>query len=439
MDNTNNIEQPASNDSKVISFGLTVIFLVFVVVGGWMSVAPLASASVAVGKVSADSQKKTIQHLEGGIVEKIFVKDGDKVEEGDLLIQLNDTQIHAQLDIPLNQFYEALALESRLKSQRDNLSNIKFHEDLLSVNDNQNVKNAINGQSRVFESRKKIIISEELIGKQRVSQTQRQIEGLNFVLESKKTRLISIEEEIEEWKELFREQLVDKQRLRELQREKTLVEGDIASSQAQVMQMEVQISELKSQDLFRKKEFLNTVLSELVQTQTNISDLKSKILASKDKLNRTKIIAPISGTVVGMDIHTQGGIIGPSQAVLDIIPSGSELLVIAQMQTTDVDKVHVGLLSDIRFSAFDLQQAHVVEGKVIHVSADSMIDEVTGSPYYEVKIELTPKGTKQLKEYNFNLVSGMPAEVMIKIGDRTALSYLVKPFTDMLARSFNEE
>lgn len=328
----NGIKLPEHNDSKIITFGLSVIFVIFFLSGGWMATAPLSSAAVAVGQVSAGLNKKTIQHLEGGIVEKIFVKDGDKIQKGDILIKLQDVHIRGKIE----------QLHSR-------------------------------------------------------------ISGVKSILLSKKKRLVSINEEILEWEDLYRQKLVDKLRIRELKREKDLIDGDIAN------------------------------------TQFEIAENEDQIRVYEDTLKRTKVIAPISGTVVGMEIQTLGGVISSGVPILEIVPSDSKLIVLAQMQTTDVDKVKIGLLSDIRFSAFNLQQAHVVEGKVIHISADSMLNESNGAPYYEIKIELTQQGEKQLKEYGFELVAGMPAEVMIKTGNRTALSYLVKPFKDMLARSFNEE
>ena len=326
------ISMPSYDDSLVITFGLSVILIIFVFIGGWSSYAPLTASSVAVGKVSADLDKKTIQHLEGGIVDSILVKDGDIVKKGDLLLKFKDIQIKGQLE-----------------------------------------------------------------------QITNQIKGYNSLIISKQKRLASITEEIAEWNELYKQKLVDKLRIRELQREQNQIEGDIANTSAE------------------------------------IAKLKEQIIVGKDTLNRTKIIAPIDGTIVALGIHTAGGVLSPGATILDIVPNDSKLIVIAQVSTSDIDKVMPGLLADIRFSAFNLNQAHVIEGKVIHVSADNFIDEVSGSPYYEAKIEVTQKGNDQLKEYGFNLVSGMPAEVMINIGSRTPLSYFLKPFSDMLTRGFNEE
>ncbi|PIF04292.1 MAG: hypothetical protein CSA86_02690 [Arcobacter sp.] len=323
---------PSNDASAIITFGLSVIFIVFVLIGGWSYYAPLAASSVAVGKVSADLDKKTIQYLEGGIVDAIYVKDGDIVKKGDLLLEFKNIQIKGQIE-----------------------------------------------------------------------QINNQIKGYSSLILSKKKRLASLEEEIAEWNELYKQKLIDKLRIRELQREENSIEGDIANTSAE------------------------------------IAKLKEQLIVLKDSLKRTKILAPIDGVVNGLSVKSVGSVLAPGSDILDIIPMNSQLIVVAQVQITDIDKVVPGLLADIRFSAFNLQQAQVIQGTVIYVSADSFIDQATGAPYYEAKIEVTPKGKEQLKEYGFTLVSGMPAEVMINIGERTPLSYFLKPFIDMLSRGFNEE
>jgi epimerase transport system membrane fusion protein len=323
---------PSYDTSGIISFGLGVIFIVFGILGGWMALAPLAESSVAVGKVSADLSKKTIQHLEGGIVEKIYVKDGDNVKKGQVLLKLKDIHIKGQL-----------------------------------------------------------------------LQIQKQIDGLESLNSSKQKRLASLNEELKELDELYKQKLIDKLRIRDLYREISMVEGDIA------------------------------------KTYSDIAKLQEQAIIIKDVLSRTKITAPISGKVVAMDLHTEGGVLAPGKPVLEIVPSNTKLLVVAQVIPTDIDKVKIGLLANITFSAFDLNQVNEIKGKVVMVSADSYVDQATNMPYYEAKIEVTKEGMNTLKQHGYVLVPGMPAQVMIQIGDRTALSYLVKPFTQMLNRSFNEE
>ena len=349
-----------------------------------------------------------------------------------MLIKLQDIQTKAQLDIVKSQYQDTLGLYNRLVSHKDNLKDIVFDSDLVD----EFVKNE---QRNLFYSTKNAIKEEKSILENRILQLKNQIDGNTSLLSSKQQRLKSINEEIKEWDELFKLKLVDKIKLRELQREANMLEGDVANTRAEIARLNEQIMETRGQLLLRDEEFKKETLSKLVEAKTTLNDLKSKILAAEDTLNRTDIIAPADGVVVGLSLYTVGGVIPSGQKILDIVPQGSVLIVEAQVPITDIDKVSTGLECDIRFSAFHLQQTHVIHGKLIHVSADSFVDEATGNSYYEAKVEVTPEGQKQLKEYGFELVAGMPAEVMIKTGTRTTLSYLVKPFTDMLSRGFNEE
>ena len=233
--------------------------------------------------------------------------------------------------------------------------------------------------------------------------------------------------------------MVDKLKNRDLNRERNTIEGDISQTSSEIAKLNEAINEPRNQQLLREKEFTKETLNDLVKAKSMIFDLQSKISSVEDTLLRTNIVAPIDGTVVGLNLHTVGGVVAPGRDILKIIPQKSKLVVIAQVQISDIDKVKVGLMADIRFSAFNTRNTHVIEGRVEHVAADSFIDEKSGAPYYEAKIEVTKEGEKQITEYGFELVSGMPAEVMIKISDRTVLNYLIKPLTDMVSRGFNEE
>ncbi len=428
----NTLKMPSYDTTKVVAFGMSVIIIVFGILGGWMALAPLAASSVAVGKVSADIDKKTIQHLEGGIVKDIYVKDGDKVKKGDLLLALSDIQYKSELEIFTSQYEDALGVYARTKALDEGRDKVIFPKEL----NNQNV---IDNQKNIFETYKKKIKDEKAITKNRIVQLNEQIQGLSSILKSKKQRLSSISEEIVEWEELLKQKLIDKLKVRDLKREKNTIEGDISNTISDIARLKEQIEEVKIQQLLNEQNFKNQNLENLVKSKSAIEDLKSKIEATKDRLKRTKIYSPIDGTIVGLSLHTKGAVIRPGEDILEIVPADSKLIVIARVQITDIDKVKIGLHSDIRFSAFNLKQAHVIDGEVTHVSADSFLDNQTGTSYYEAKIEVTKKGREQLKDYGFILVSGMPAEVMINVGTRTAFSYFVKPFTDMLSRGFNEE
>ncbi|MDY0122986.1 HlyD family type I secretion periplasmic adaptor subunit [Sulfurimonas sp.] len=432
MSQQQEVKMPSTDASKVIGFGLAIIFLLFAVFGGWAAYAPLAESSVAIGTVSADLEKKTLQHLEGGVIERIEVKDGDEVREGDLLLKLRDVHIKSQLDIYKTQYDDALALYARLVAQRDELKHVIYPDELK----NEGMKKE---QNSIFYETKKSIEDEKIISQNRIVQLESQIDGLNSLMQAKQSRLASIKEEILEWEELFKQQLVDKLKIRELSREQNSIEGDISQTASEIAKLKEAINETKNQQLLREKEFRKETLNELVAAKSALFDLKSKITSVEDTLLRTNIVAPINGTVVGLNLHTVGGVVAPGKDILQIVPQNSQLVVVAQVQTPDIDKVKIGLMADIRFSAFNVQQSHVVEGRVVHVSADSFLDEKSGASYYEAKIEVTKNGQMQLVDYGFDLISGMPAEVMIKTSERTVLSYLVKPLTDMIARGFNEE
>lgn len=432
MEKSTKVRVPSGDTKGVIGFGLFVVLVVFGILGGWMYLAPLATSSVALGKVSAGADKKVVQHLEGGIVQAIYVKDGDTVQEGDTLLKLQDIQVTETLNMMEAQYQEATALLARLTAQQNNAKHISF----LSDTTNQN---AIKTQEHIFSTTMKLIRDEKVITQQRIVQLKNQIKGTRALLNSKSNRLVSLKSEIKEWQVLFEQQLVDKVRIRELEREINMIKGEMANARSEVSKVQEQISELQTQQLLREKEFKNETLNQLVQVKSQVSDLKSKIIATKDTLHRTEVKSPVSGVVVGLGIHTIGAVIGPGSEILHIVPEDSKLIVLAQVNTTDIDKVKIGLLADIMFSAFNIQQINVIEGKVVHISADSFIDEMTGAPYYEAQIEVTAEGVEELNKHGFTLVAGMPADVMIKTGNRTALSYLIKPFMDMLTKGFNEE
>lgn len=431
--------RPDDNDQHLIRFGVAVVLVVFCIIGGWMAIAPLSSAIVATGSVSADIYKKTVQHLEGGIVEEILVRNGDSVNEGQVLLKFQNSSVSSQLHILKNQYCEALVLESRLESQINAFNEIKFSEELLAQEQTPELLNTIRTQKQIFELKQKMIINDARITEQRVTQLMRYTEGISALLQSKSIRLKAINEEIEEWKILLAEQLIDKLKIRELMKEKAMIEGDIANSQAEIAKAKEQMNELQSQFLARQKEIQDKTFDELVTTKNMLSELRSRMVAMKDTSERLVVKAPITGVVIGLEMHTIGGVIAAGKPIMDIVPHNVHFMISAKIQTTDIDKVHPHLLADIRFSAFNTKYTNVLEAKVVHVSADSLTDQRTGMPYYEVKLELTPSGYEQLKEYQFSLVAGMPVEVMIKTEERTALSYLMKPFFDMLSRSFNEE
>lgn len=272
---------PSGDDSKVIAFGLGVLIVVFVIFGGWMAFAPLSSASVAVGKVSADSEKKSVQHFQGGTISKILIKEGDLVKKDQTLIILDVLKAKAELESYKRQYMDSMASFARLVAQRDDLNSIDFPLEITDINIIEDHKN-------IFYTTTKSLKDQKEISQQRVVQLQNQISGLKSLIDVRKNRIISLKEELKEWEVLYAQQLVDKIKIRDINREINSLEGEIASSNAEIAKLGEQINEIKTQQLLTEKEFRNQVLDQIVQVQNIISDLKSKISSLEDVFQNLK-------------------------------------------------------------------------------------------------------------------------------------------------------
>ena len=417
------------SEKGTVNFGIFVIFMLVGVFGIWLGMAPLNSAAVAVGKINVVSNKKIIQHLEGGVVDKIFVKDGDVVKAGDPLVEIKNVALQSEIGIVRADYLRTSAIVSRLEAQKDDASEIKFSDDIKQISGYEEVAN---GQISIFNEQKKLLDNERTILKQRIKQLENQIQGAKAIMSAKKDRIASLNEEIREWERLFKEQLADKVRLRDLNREKTAVEGELAAGTAEIARLGVQINETQGQIALRD------ILKKLEDAKIRLVDLEQRYNALKDQSERTIVKSPVEGSVVELAFHTIGGVIRPGERIMSIVPDDTDYVVEAKLNVVDIDTVHVGQLADIRFSAFQHKPSFVMEGKVTYVSADSVQDNA-GHSYYDIKAELTPEGMKEFDRNEFFIVPGMPVEVMIKTGDRTMLEYVLKPFIDMFKRAFNED
>ncbi|MDX1347429.1 MAG: HlyD family type I secretion periplasmic adaptor subunit [Thiomicrorhabdus chilensis] len=420
-------------------FGLLVLFLVFVLFGGWAALAPLNSASVAIGEVMVVSNNRVVEHYEGGIVSEILVEEGDEVSEGQVLLRLSPTQAQSELSIVQSRLYEVLGLEARLKSERMLADRVEFPQSLLAQRGDPQVDEVIHGQQEVFSARKKALDGELRIYQQRVEALHEQISGLTSVIKTMDMRVDSYEREVADWEALYREQFADKIRLQEMQRELARLKGERGSHRSEIARLKVEIAETESQRILKTQQFREEVVSELRQAQSERVDLETRKVALVDRLQRIEITAPVDGRVNGLTVFTLGEVVQPGETLMEVVPNSKDYAVRARVATTDIDRVYAGLIADVRFSAFSSQTTHVIEGKVINVSADKFMDKQTGLEYFEAKVVLTPAGVEQMKEDGLFLLPGMPAEVMIKTGERTLLEYLLKPFENMFARSFNED
>ncbi|MGZ5077545.1 MAG: HlyD family type I secretion periplasmic adaptor subunit [Methylobacter sp.] len=424
-----------TNDRSIRNIGAAIVFATFGIFGVWAFWAPMDSSALAPGVVVVKSHRKTVQHLDGGIVAKILVKDGDLVQEDQPLLILDDTQIKAQLGIARAQNITLAAQVARLRAERDQLKRVEYPELLNDVSDPRTTEAKL-AENNVFNSRISTHDGQIAVLKQRISQISSKISGLQGQVDSKKQLIASLAEEIHDQKELLAEGFTDKQRLRDVERNHALQSGEMAQLNAEIATNQMLISETRLQILQLQKQFQEEVTGKLSEAQALLNDAAERLAANQDKLNRIVIKAPASGMVLGLAVHNENSVIPPGRPILEIVPQDAELIVEAQVSPMDIDRVTVGLQAEVRFSAFKQAKTPKMTGKVIHLSPDRITDE-RGNSYYQARIELTPESRKDLG--NLQLLPGMPAEVMINTGERTLFEYLAQPATNFFARSFTED
>jgi len=424
-----------TNDLPIRRIGYLILFLTFGLFGTWAVLAPLDSAALGQGVVTVKSYRKTVQHLEGGIVKALYVRDGDVVQADDVLIELDGTQTFSEQEMVRSQLIAVRATENRLVAERDNREAVSFA--LTPEGDDPRVTEAQENERRIFMARRSSRLGEIDVLQKRKVQLEQQIRGFQDVIVSKQELARSYQSEIGDLNELLKEGFVDKQRLLEQERKLDMLKAEVADHQSEITKTRLQISETELQILQLNKDFRAEVVNQLAEVQTRVFDLQERMAALQDRITRSIINAPESGMILGMTVHTIGGVVSPATPLLDIVPSVTDLIVEAQVSPIDIDRVHVGKPADIRFSSFNSSTTPVIKGEVIHVSADRLINEETGMPYYLARVVLTSEGVAALG--SLKLQPGMPAEVLINTGERTMLQYLMQPATDAIARSMIED
>jgi epimerase transport system membrane fusion protein len=414
--------------------GFMMLFSVFGLFGLWATFAPISGAVLAPGQVAVKSYKKIIQHLEGGIVSELEVGNGDKVEAGDLLLKLDNTQSLALLGVATAQHANLTAQESRLIAESKQLATVDFPE-LWSEFDSQ-YRDEIDSQSAIFQSRKEAREGSIEVLTQRAEQLQSQIAGLEALKESKSTLAASYSNELEDVRTLLDQGFSDIAILRSVERNLATFEGEAADLAARISANKIAISETRLQILQINKEFQNEVVNALADVQASLKDVSERIIALQDVVNRTDIKAPAAGIINGLTVHTAGEVITAGSPIAEIVPVTEELILEARIPINDIDRVYPNQEARIRFSSFGNSTPNVF-GTVLTISADAYVDEVNRSSYYLARIEVPPEGISELGE--LELLPGMPAEAFITTQSRTLVQYLFKPFSNALARSFIED
>jgi len=408
--------------------------------GGFIASAltPLNGAAVAPGVVSADTRNKTVQHLEGGIIKEILVTEGSLVEGGQPLIRLDNTQAQASFRLVNGKLNADLALEARLLAERDGKSQITFPDELLADRDEPGVIDAIKGQQSLFEARRNDIVGQSGILQQRIKQLQEEIAGLGAQQAATEKQLRIIQEEKDITRFLVDRSLAAKPRLLALERTQQELEGHRGDFIAQAAKARQNIGEAEMQIAQLSIDQKSSVVDDLRDAETEIFDLRQRVLVAANTLDRLTLRAPQPGTVVKLLYHTIGGVIQPGQPILEFLPSDDKLIVEARVRPEDIDGVRVGLPAEVRINAFNQRRTPLILGKVIYVSADRLTTERPNEPpYYQARIEVDPASLA--KRPQTKLYAGMGAEVYIQTEARTALDYFLTPVTTTFDRAFREK
>ena len=422
---------------KGIRTGMIVVGVFVIGFLGWAAVAPLDSALVAQGVVVVETHRKTIQHLEGGIVNTIYVTDGQKVAAGQPLVQLDDTEAKASLDLVRGQADALAAQQARLEADRDNADKIAFPPDLLARRGSDpKVAEAIRGEQNTFDTHRATLAKQQDIYNQRISENKRIIAGLQSQQSSVEQQSQLIGQESDSVQQLYNKGLSTLPRLLQLKRQAADLGGQHGQVSEKIAQVNLDSGEDELQIVNLRNQFLNDVVKDLRDVQTKRFEALDRLHAAKDVVARLRLTAPVAGKVVGLAVHTKGAVIRPGDTVLEIVPINDQLDVEAHVRPEDADDVHIGMMAKVNLGAYKQRRLPMITGTVTTVSADRLTDQKTGQAYFNVEIAVD---LAQLKDYpDVKLIPGMPVDVSLETGSRTALEYFIEPITAVFRHGMRE-
>ena len=422
---------------KEISLGFWIIAIFFGSLFGWATFVALPTAAIAPGVVGIEGYRKTIQHLEGGLVHKILVKDGDTVKAGETLVVLDNLRTQSDYELLRKQRITTAAREARLKAEYDRSDDIRFPDWLTGKRSDSFVRKAISNELDTFHVHRDLYDQQSGILQERITQSKLKISGLEQQITAlnKQRRLIA--KELTEYRDYAKRGLVTRSQVFSLERQNVQIEADLAETRVSISSTNQDISALQLRLSELAESQTKDVLTELSSARGKLLKIEKEFAKTNDQLSRTNIVAPIDGIVVGLKIHTTGGVIKSGQSIMDLVPSQENLVIEARVDPKDRDTVRVGQKAEVRFTAFNQRATPPVPGKVVHISADRFVDKSSRSGFYNARIELTASPEDILN--GESIFPGMQAEVLILTGTRTALSYLIDPISQSFNRSFRED
>jgi HlyD family secretion protein len=416
---------------------IVVVLVLVIGVGGWAATAVISGAVVASGSIVVDSNVKKVQHLTGGIVGELRVRDGDRVRAGDIVVRLDETVTRANLAIVTKGLDELTARKARLESERDGSDTVIFPAQLLAGADDPDRAAAMDSERKLFNLRRTARNGQKAQLRERIAQFQEEISGLIAQQDSKAKEIALIERELAGVRELWKQNLVQLTRLTALERESARLDGERGQLIAAAAQAKGKIAETTLQILQIDQDIASDVAKELREVDGKIGEFIERKVTAEDQLKRTDIRAPQDGTVFQLAVHTIGGVITAGDPIMLIVPDADNLSVEVKVNPQDIDQLQLNQKAILRFTAFNVRTTPEIEGTVTRISADTSTDQRTGQSYYTVRIAMAADQVERLGDVK--LLPGMPVEAFVQTGDRTMFSYLMKPLHDQFVRAFREK
>jgi membrane fusion protein, epimerase transport system len=431
---------PSDSARGAVWTGLAIMALFFGGIGGWAAYAPLNGAVVAPAVVKVDGNRKTIQHLDGGIVRELRVREGDRVEAGQTVIVLDDTQARAGVTMLSQQHDAYRAQQARLVAERDKLSAVPFPPDLAARRGEPEVAAILLTEEKQFEIRRTGLTGQVSVLKQRIQQLEEQIRAAQAQEVSQKEQLALIREQLKDQRYLLDRGLTQRPRVLELERTAAAITGQAGEIAGNIAKARQAIGEVELQMVQAQNDRMTDIAKDLRDTQDKLLDLPPKLQAAGDVLNRTELRTPYSGYVVGLSVFSVGGVIGKGEKVMDIVPTRNELTVEANVNVDDAHEVRPGMRAEVQFLAYKQRVVPQIHGEVTQVSADRLTDAKTGVPYYTALVRVEESELAEAKtKNNVDLQPGMSATVMIPTRERTALDYLIGPVVASFDHAFRQK
>ena len=417
--------------------GLAVVVVQAGGLGGWAATAEISGALIAPGSIVVEAYVKKVQHPTGGVVGEVLARDGDVVKAGDVVVRLDDTVTKAGLAIVTKNLDGLWARAARLQAEQQGLDKVVFPPQLLERADDPDVKNIIASETKLFEVRVNGRTGQKAQLHERITQLNEEISGLTAQEKAKDQEIALVEKELVGVRDLYDKHLVQMTRLTTLERDAARLNGERAQFIASRAQAKGKITETELQIIQVDKDMVSDVSKDLRETNDKIGEFVERKVTAEDQLKRTDIRAPQDGMVLQSTVHTVGGVITAGDAIMMIVPQADDLQVEAKVNPQDIDKLQIGQKALLRLSAFNQRTTPELNGVVTSVSPDVTTDQRTGQSYYTIRVSMPADEIARLGEAK--LIPGMPVEAFVQTGDRTMLSYLVKPLHDQMMRAFREK